>query len=167
MCGRNTKLILLSALLVFCLVPLSLWGQDTKSPSTQVTSSTPTSPQVEQLWQTLHDSTQSLPKQYQSFVDNLQAQVTGLQKTNSSLALQNQDLTNYLATSEIQAATLADKSKQLQTDLTNSTNSTIKAQNDAKGLELQVAWLKVGCISFGVGFSAFAVYEGGRALKLW
>ena len=90
-----------------------------------------------------------------------------LRDSNNSLTLENAGLRESLRKSQEAEATSENKSTLLAKDLSDSTASTIRAQNDARALELQLGiWKGVG-ITFGVGLLAVAVYEGGHALKVW
>src|SRR5271157_408788 len=144
-------------------------------------SSTPTSQQLEPLWQTLLQLTGSLPSQIETFRasllaqiaqlqtsnDNLQQTANSLQVSNQTLLKQNADLKNSLAASQMDLATSIQVQRRLQVSLDNSSQDIIKAQSDAKALERQVAILRIGCVSLGVVCGAVAVYESGRLVGVW
>jgi hypothetical protein len=154
--------------LLFALV-LSCWP-----PAAQGQSSTPSSQVSEPLWQALLPIAQSLPSSYDLFMSSLTTQIDEqiannalLRDSNNSLTLENAGLRESLRKSQEAEATSENKSTLLAKDLSDSTASTIRAQNDARALELQLGiWKGVG-ITFGVGLLAVAVYEGGHALKVW
>jgi hypothetical protein len=71
--------------------------------------------------------------------------------------------------------TFSDKLLPMLTDFSGSEDEkqahAIVAVDDIKGkakaLETQVSVFRIGCITFGVGLGAVAIYEGGHALKWW
>ena len=127
-------------------------------------SSTPISPISEPLWQALLPIAQTLPNSYDLFVSTMQKQVEGLTENNSSLSssnlnlltsngsltLENAALRASLKASQEAELTSENKSALLAKDLSDSTASTIRAQADAKGLELQVGIWKTAGIVAGV-----------------
>jgi septal ring factor EnvC (AmiA/AmiB activator) len=163
-------LVLLCAL-VLALSPCVAHGQ----------SSTPTSQASEPLWQDLLEKTSSLPQAIDLFLNNLTTQIESLQASNKSLldsnaqlqasnqSLQasNAVLSSSLKASQAQAATSADLLKASQKDLQNSTASIIKAQGEAKALELRSAFLKIGCWAAGVAAAAGAGYAVGHIMLHW
>ena len=168
---------LLCVAAVFC-TSLTAQGQ-----SSTLSSQPPVIPSSlsEPIWQTLLPLITSLPTNFQSFkssltsqVSSLQATMLSLQSSSSQLQQDNDSLTASLAISQALETTSESRSTQLQTALSNSIISTDliksdlkKAQGDAKSLEAQVSVLRIGCITFGVGLGAVAVYEGGHLLKVW
>jgi cell shape-determining protein MreC len=168
--SRALRLALLCALVGLCYL-LPAQGQ----------SSTQTSQVSEPLWQALLPTAQTLPSSFDLFVSTMQRQVQeqiannellqasnlSLQDSNNSLTQENAALRQSLQLSQAAEAISENKSSLLAKDLSDSMASTIRAQNDAKALELQVGVLKVGCITFSVALGAVAVYEGGHALRWW
>ena len=170
MCGKKLGLIFLALLSV----PLSLWAQSSPSPQAPASAFPPTSQAQEALWTSLLQRIRQLPSQYDSYTQNLQTQINALQDNNlslqtnvTSLQVNNAQLTASLSQSQAREATLETQLQQSQQALKNSTSSIIQAQNDARALEIKLdLWKGVG-ITFGVGFSVVAVYEGGKAAHWW
>jgi len=170
-------------LVLFCAVGLCCGSLTVQGQSSTLTSNPPVIPPTlsEPLWQTLLPLITTLPANFKAYQDSLTSQIDSLQATmlslqNSSGTLQadNASLTASLAISQALESTLESKSTQLQQDLKLSIDSTTqikkdlqKAQVDAKALEAQNSVLRIGCITLGVGLGVVAVYEGGRALKVW
>ena len=157
------RLALLCALVLACFC-LPAQGQ----------SSTQTSEMSEPLWQALLPIATSLPQSYDLFISSLTQQVEEqtannalLRDSNNSLTLENEGLRESLSKSREAEATSENKSTLLAKDLSDSTASTIRAQNDAKALELQVGILKVGCITLGVAAGGAAVYIIGHVAGTW
>jgi len=167
---RNYALIL-SALLS---VSLSLSAQASPSAAAPAPGSTPTSPPPAGLWQALHGQMPLLLPAFDSFTANLTEQISSLrssnlslQQSNRSLTISNASLMESLRQSQAQAATSELKSRELQTDLNDSTASITRATTEAHALELRLSiWKGLG-ITFGAGLGAIAVYEGGHAAHWW
>ena len=175
---RRRSLLVLFCAVGLCCGSLTVQGQTSISNS-QI---------VEPLWQALLKATADLPSQMQSWkIDtleqvqtlhqnmlSLQTETQSLRDSNASLQASNaistqlnEDLTQSLAASQASLLTSKAELAKSQTLLQNSILSITKAQVDAKALEAQNSVLRIGCITFGVGLGVVAVYEGGRALKVW
>jgi hypothetical protein len=90
-----------------------------------------------------------------------------LQDSNNSLTRENAGLRESLKKSQEAEATSESKSTLLQRDLSDSTQSTIRAQADAKALEFEVGWLKVGLYVATPVAIAGVVYAVGHLLVHW
>ena len=154
----------LFCVLVLALSPCMARGQN----------STPSSQVSEPLWQALIPIATSLPQSYDLFMSSLTTQIDEqiannalLRDSNNSLMQENAALRESLSKSQEAEATSESKSALLQKDLSASTASTIRAQNDAKALELQVGILKAGCITLGVAAAGGGVYILGHVFHWW
>lgn len=171
-----------SAIFLFsCLAGLSLLGQVTTLPETPEQNLTPNLTPPDGLWTLLLEQTQNLPMDFDNYEATLNNQVASLKISNASLTkisaelkISNADLTNKnvsltesLKQSEAKAGTLEAKSTRLQTELDASMRSITQAQVYAKALEAQIVFLKVGCVTLGVGCAGLIGYEVGRYYKLW
>ena len=138
-------------LLVFWFALLFICG----SVTIQGQSSTLISSLPEPLWQALLPTAQSLPSSYDLFVSTMQKQVDALtvnngllQTSNDSLTQENAGLRTSLKLSREAEATSESKSTLLQKDLSDSIASTIRAQGDAKALELKAGiWETAGIVA--------------------
>jgi len=151
------------------------------SPTAQGQNSTLISPISEPLWQALLPIATDLPGSYDLFISNLISQVgtlttnngslsasnLSLLDSNNSLTLENVGLRASLKASREAEARSESKSTLLQKDLSDSIASTIRAQADAKALELENKVLKIGGSVLLVVAVVVAGYEGGRALRWW
>jgi septal ring factor EnvC (AmiA/AmiB activator) len=147
-------------------------------------SSTPTSTPPDNPF----DAPLTLSIQLLSQIDSLQASIPpllslidNLRQTSDAQEQQIQSLSQAITDSLDKSTTLQallDQSEQTRAmqeqqlkasaiSLSDSDTALQKAAVDAKALELQASWLKVGCVTFGVSATALAFYEGGRALKWW
>lgn len=132
------------------------------------------SPQPKQLWEELLSLTSSLPGNFDNFVATLEMRIGLLSDSNKQLLTSNQELkvSNESLTEsnkklEKRAETSENKSTQLQTDLDASILSTTRAQEEAKRLEIKLAFFKIGFFTVGIGAVVLGSYEAGRYFKLW
>lgn len=107
-------------------------------------------------------------------IASLQANNQSLQETNARLQTSNQSLmlsavalTKSLKTSQQAVETSQSDLKRLQKALDASMQSTIRAENDAKLLGVQVGWLKIGLYVAVPVAVVGAGYFTGHMLNWW
>lgn len=130
-------------------------------------SSTQTSQASEALWQALLPIAQQLPQHYKGYQASLSQQTNLLQINNQKLADNVKSLTESQRLFQEQVATLESKLTLLQKDLSDSTASTIKAQQQAKLAGAKLGAFKIGCVTLGVVVVGAGIYELGRYYKKW
>jgi cell shape-determining protein MreC len=142
----------------------------------------------EPLWSSLLELTSNLPGQIDSFRTSLEGQVNSLSATverlqtsndnltasNSSLQgsvqtlkQQNADLTNSLSTSEQVLAISEQARQQSETALQSSMQSIIKAQADAKALELKNGLLGALATLGGASTAILCTIAAGHFIFHW
>ena len=136
---------------LFCAVALCFG-----SAMAQGQNSTLTSPVLEPIWQTLLRATSDLPTLIDSYTANWTAQIKSLQDSNAqsqtsvdSLTSQNADLETSLIRSRADLVISEAEQKRSEKLLDDSMQATIRAQGEARSLELQVAVMKYGMIGAG------------------
>ena len=165
-----------SLLLSLCVL---LWA--TSSIAAQPKSSDPILPGSEPIWSWLNSEAMTLQPDFDLFKDNLMQQIASLQannqslqETNARLQTSNQSLmlsavalTKSLKTSQQAVETSQSDLKRLQKALDASMQSTIRAENDAKLLGVQVGWLKIGLYVAVPVAVVGAGYFTGHMLNWW
>ena len=155
-----------SRLLLVLLSLLALYSMPQK---TLAQSSTQNLVLPEQAWKTLHDMSNPLVTNYDQYQSSLKSQMDMLQVKNQqsmdyiiTLEKDNESLAESLMILKTQEATSESNLLHIQTALKASTSSTIKAQSEAKALEMRIGLWKTIGISFGLGLGSIAVYEIGH-----
>jgi septal ring factor EnvC (AmiA/AmiB activator) len=140
----------------FSWVLLALVLACTCSPVTQAQSSTVSSPLLEPIWQTLLRATSDLPTLIDSYtaswtqqIASLQANAIESQTSIDSLESQNADLNNSLIRSRADLAISEAEQARSEKLLDDSMQATIRAQGEARSLEIKVAVIKYGMIGAG------------------
>jgi len=164
-----------------------LWGQEPSSPDAS-TMLSPTPRQQEAAWQTLMQSSLDLPTAIDAYERNLlslvaseqarngqlTANVASLENNVASLTLDNELLRSSQQRSD-EALGTSEQSRQRSAALlsisieriTAVETDLVAARSAARGVLVENAWLRVGCVAAGALAVAEALYILGHALGAW
>jgi hypothetical protein len=171
---------------LLCFGSLMAQGQSSTQPSTDtVQPSPPITPTERAVLQALKplldqsltssENSDTLSIQQQQQIEQDRQQKIADDKQRQIEQQQSQQALQALSDRVTKLQSFSDKLLPMLTDFSGSEDEkqahALLALSDIKSkatsLETQVSILKVGCITFGVGLGAVAVYEAGHLLKVW